>query len=181
MARFITDSDEFSRVLKRAKEVATFEPLAMEKWALCHRYFFDEIEVFSIGFDHVLKSLVEAVGDHRLMVSMLRPDPVKYFYKLFGKYPSVEFDVSEIVRDYFDVLSSDPGASLADAITYRRDEMLYYSESFDWFIYTNRDAELALLVTDRQYADINHNLKPYLLSDSEVRQRLARLPGFDSP
>jgi hypothetical protein len=107
--------------------------------------FFHFDEIFTGEFFEKMKSFLNAIGEARLTLAVIKPDPEEYFYRNFGKYPAVEFSVKDTSDDYLVSLEENPNDSPADALNYNSDILVLYSERLKWAIYADRNFELGII------------------------------------
>lgn len=113
---------------------------------------FDITEVWMAAFFDAAKHVMQVRGDQtRLLVAMIRPDPIGYYYAHFRKFPLFQFDRSDDAQTYLDALNADPGNSPADALVHNAAVLAIYPESCQWVVYGDRDFEVAIIATrDRE-------------------------------
>jgi hypothetical protein len=80
-------------------------------------------------------------------VAVLKPDPIEYYYKHFGKYPLFTFGKEDTGADFIAAINEDPGDSPADAIIHNSVVIVVHSESCRWLLYGDRDFEIALIAS----------------------------------
>src|ERR1700733_8067242 len=92
--------------------------------------------------------LCEAVGDDSFWFSMVDPDPVKYYYKEFGRFGAVKIQKNEDVGSVWSAFEEDPGGSPADALMYAVRRFVVISPSMRWAVWGTRDDELIICGTE---------------------------------
>jgi hypothetical protein len=102
------------------------------------RLMFDDAEVCTFKFAHLLQKLMEYSGDSTAHYIILDPDPVHYFYRHFRKYPVLEISRGDSVEAYISSLNEDPGDSPADAIGINWWACVLVPPSIKWFIHALR-------------------------------------------
>lgn len=75
---------------------------------------------------------------------VLEPDPKKYFYHNFSKYPLIKMSIEILDEEYLEVLNEDPGGSPADSIASVATTLIYYSDDMRLAIYGNNDYEICI-------------------------------------
>lgn len=74
----------------------------------------------------------------------LRPDPFRYFFYHFSKYPAIVFQPAHSEADYCRLLQSDPGGSPADALAYNTWGYVVLPLSGGWITYGDDSSEIAI-------------------------------------
>ena len=75
-----------------------------------------------------------------------KPDPIKYYYKTFNFIPAVKFGPNDNYTAFGKFLTDVPASSPADAILYRSDEVIIFSDNLDIIIFADRRFEIANIV-----------------------------------
>jgi hypothetical protein len=81
---------------------------------------FDDAGIGTRAFSSLVQKLMEWSGDQSCFYLVLRPDPVHYFHRLFGKYPAVEIKSGIAPEEYLAILNrgrSNPLATRSGRIT----------------------------------------------------------------
>ncbi len=99
---------------------------------------FDDAEICTVQFANLLQKLMEWSDDHNCFYIVLRPDPVYYFHRLFGKYPIVEVERGIPTSTYLAALNIGPADSPADAVGTNWSECVIVSGSIRWFVHALR-------------------------------------------
>jgi len=97
---------------------------------------FDDAEICTRVFSSLIQKLLELSGDQSCYYLVLRPDPVHYFHRLFGKYPAVEIKRETTPEEYLAALKIGPEQSPADAIGTNYDERIIMPISQSWFVHS---------------------------------------------
>jgi len=136
--RWINEQSEFDRILKDARACALVD--IANQQAQLERFTFDCVEFKTKRFLHFLHSLMQWSGDRTTYFIVLDPDPIRYFYPHFHKYPLLEIGSEDSEDDYIAALNADPGTSPADAVGINWSEYVMLPPSKTWFIHTRRDS-----------------------------------------
>jgi len=107
--------------------------------------FFEFGLFFKSSFFNCLKKFLISTNETTVSFVVIDPDPAKYFYREFKKYPIVSFSTQDSAEDYLRQLSKDPGDSSADAIASNSSKVLVYPPSLQWEIFGDRDFDWAVL------------------------------------
>src|ERR1051325_3841413 len=108
-------------------------------------HMFDFDQLWSAEWFCVAQRLAKAAGDPSFTFAVLRPDPEKYFYAHFGKFPLLQFTIDDPAEYFVDTIHDDPGDSAADAIAYNSDAIFTYTASQRWGIYGDREIEVGIV------------------------------------
>jgi hypothetical protein len=128
------------------------------------KFFFEE---FDYGMDPlfwnaVIQPLALASGDTHVLIGILDPDPVNYFYHAFGYYNWFKLSIdNETANDYSDVLISGPERSEADAILYNSETVIWVPMSGKWAVWGERSVELCALAFSDNNTQIVEALKNF--------------------
>lgn len=89
-------------------------------------------------WDSHIKPLMIASQDTHVLVAVLDPNPINYFYPTFGCYNFAKFPVSITGHDYWDTLQTDPKDSPADAMLFNSETVVWVPLSAKWAIWGER-------------------------------------------
>jgi hypothetical protein len=106
--------------------------------------FINSDEIFVEGFISKMKLFLKLISENKFYLVVLEPDPEKYFFYHFNKYPLIEISDLDEEDEYFSIIEEDPGDSPADAIQYNSNIILLYSDSLNWVIYVDRNYEVGI-------------------------------------
>jgi hypothetical protein len=87
--RWITEGIEFSALHSIATRLITKEDASIQS-PTRKMLTFDDAAMCTPSFFNLLMDLMTITRDSEAYQVILDPDPVKYFHRLFGKYPAVE-------------------------------------------------------------------------------------------
>lgn len=139
---FISDSATFESIWMR------FGRIFLEKSELPHNvyhksfdyYLFAEFDwAMSADFWSELKTLASQSADERVLVAVLDPNPIDYFFREFGYYNVFDLSVNASADDYWNALISGPPDSPADAVLYNANIVTWFSDSAKWAIWGQRE------------------------------------------
>jgi hypothetical protein len=94
-----------------------------------------------------LRKMHSPLAADTVLLSVLDPDPLSYFYEHFQKINSVYFEASITEKDYRSLRSLSPG-NPADAIQYNTGIETYIPESLSWAMWGERSREIAVIGLD---------------------------------
>ena len=102
----------------------------------------------SANFWESIREISDNRGE-RVLVAVIDPDPVEYFYKEFGGFNFVELPVEASPDDYWVFLETGPEDSPADAALYNSEVVVWIPESLEWAIWGQRDLGICVLAFKR--------------------------------
>jgi hypothetical protein len=105
------------------------------------RLSFDDAGICTGAFLNLLQKLLEWSGDGRCFYVVLRPDPVHFFHRLFGKYPAVEIQTGISPEEYLAGLNRGPEQSPSDALGTIYSERVIVPPSLSWFVHSYQSSE----------------------------------------
>lgn len=138
---FIADPAEFDDLWTRA----TTGMRSLQQTAISELVFFDSSIVTTRHYYRFVRDLLrftESSEDSFAFIG-LRPDPFKYFFHHFSKYPAIVFQPSHNEADYCRLLQADPGGSTADALAYNTWSYIVLPLSGGWITYGDDSSEIA--------------------------------------
>ncbi len=144
---------------KRAVESLMATGRTFPEWIfsapLTHYTFFIFDAIFSEEFFENLGDFLLELGGIGFTVFTLVPDPERYFFRHFGRYPMVTVLLNSSSEQYMASMFADPGGGSADAIGHNSSELLIYGGELSWCIYGNRDHEVAIFTAaDQRLVDL---------------------------
>ncbi len=115
-----------------------------------------------------------------ILMSVLDPDPIAYFYRLYGKINSLLFAAGISEREYDDLRSLDPGAP-TDALQFHADTLVWIPDNGRWAIWIERrEREIAIVgVDDPAQADFLVNEVGYWIDAETALEHFASAPYRD--
>jgi hypothetical protein len=144
----ITSRDDFERAMQSIDRLvdrsATLpDQVFRQRPAAFHVIDFDHL--WSKDFFRDAQRLTKRAGDASFTLAVLRPDPDRYFYAHFGKFPLLRFTDADPGQRFIDEVHADPGGSPADAVVHNSDAVLVYPPSERWAIYGDREMEIGII------------------------------------
>jgi hypothetical protein len=134
MTQWISDDKQFEELFLEC-QTCVFIDNGREPTSLI-RLSFDDAGICTRSFAALLQKLLEWSGDTNCFYVVLRPDPVHYFHRLFGKYPALEIGSGITPEEYLSALNQGPEQSPADAVGTNYAERVIVSPSLSWFIHS---------------------------------------------
>jgi hypothetical protein len=134
MTEWITDDEEFKQLLLQCM-TCVFIDNGREPTSLI-RLLFDDAGIATRAFASLLQRLLERSGDTKCFYVVLRPDPVHYFHRLFGKYPALEIPAGMSAERYLAGLNIGPEESPVDSLGTNYDERVIVPPSLNWFVHS---------------------------------------------
>jgi hypothetical protein len=103
-------------------------------------YLFAEFDwAMSAEFWLELKILASYSADKRIIVVVLDPHPIDYFFKNFGYYNVFYLSTNASANDYWNAIISGPPDSPADAMLYNSNVVTWFADSATWAIWGQRE------------------------------------------
>lgn len=113
-------------------------------------YRFQLLCQFDIAMGELLETLRKsrsALAGDTVLLSVLDPEPITYFYKHFNKINSFYFKADITEDKYYDIRSRNPG-NPSDAIQFNTGIETYIPSSLSWAMWGERSPELAMIGLD---------------------------------
>lgn len=97
-----------------------------------------------------IQKLALSSEDPYILMSVLEPDPIKYFDHHFGvlHWNRIPLDISN--DEYWNIVSEEPEESPADTIHAHGDVIIWTSPSKEWAIWGERGDEVCILATENE-------------------------------
>jgi hypothetical protein len=140
--------------------------------------------IWSAEFFLFLQQLTTAVDSTGFILAVLRPDPSRYFYRHFNRYPLLRFSINDASECYIEEVNEDPGGSPADSIITNSTTLIIYPESRRWAIYGDRDLDVAIIAAMDDVAVqyiLSHARHQLYSADAAVPALLARVYHGEVP
>ncbi|HEK9104075.1 hypothetical protein KFD70_25700 [Bacillus pfraonensis] len=120
-------------------------------------YMFEEFDFLMEdgGWDEV-KKIAQMTNDSFVVMGVLNPHPVKYYYKEFGYYNWLKLPFHLSGNQYIDVLDMYPVDSPADSIMDNSSMIVWFSPSMEWIIIGDREYGIGIL-TIKDGSKLKHN------------------------
>lgn len=103
---------------------------------------FDDL-FMPLFFNHLKRYLLE-IGENRLWVMAIEPDPKLYFGAHFNFFGAIEFSLSDTEDNYLAALNNYPADSPADALAHNANVLIFFSSTHTWVVYGDREADIAI-------------------------------------
>jgi hypothetical protein len=119
-------------------------------------FLFEEFDwAMSADFwDSCIRPLAALSQDTQILVAVLDPDPINYFYREFGYYGWRKVSVDIGGHNYFNLLGAGPASSPADAMLFDSESVVWVPMSKQWAIWGERSYGTCILA----FADGNTKL-----------------------
>jgi hypothetical protein len=141
--------DQFPDAMKRVENVFHVNRRLPEQ-VFKRPYRFHLLFDFDLAMSHVLEMLRKthsSLASETLLLSVLDPDPINYFYKHFQKINAFYFKADITENEYHDIRWRSPG-NPADAIMFNTDIETYIPSSASWAIWGERSRSIAVIGLD---------------------------------
>jgi hypothetical protein len=129
-----------------------------------NNFLFEEFDwMMSFEFWNVaVKPLAHASQDEYVLIGILDPDPINYFYHEFGYYNWFKLPVNNLTEgDFWKILVTGPERSPADAMRYNSETIIWLPMSAKWAIWGERSVELCALAFSDNNTQIVEALKNF--------------------
>lgn len=102
---------------------------------------------FSLSTDFwtTIQQLSQQSQDEYVIVGVLEPDPITYFFKEFSYYNWFKFPTNITASAYSNALHKEPENSPADALTYNSEIIVWIPLSRKWAIWMERSYDICIL------------------------------------
>ena len=151
----IREKNDFERLLEVINSIFKINyrlPNQVFNSGYCN-FLFEEFDwAMSADFwDSFLRPLALASQDNHILVAVLDPDPVSYFYRKFGYYGLRKLSVNITGNNYFKILGAGPEGSPADAMLFDSEIVVWMPMSKKWALWGERSYGICILA----FADEN--------------------------
>ncbi|HMF05960.1 MAG TPA: hypothetical protein VKE72_02980 [Methylocella sp.] len=147
-----------------------------------HSYRFQLLCEFEFAMSEVLnvfRKTRSPLASDTVLLSVLDPDPIAYFYKHFHRINAFYFKANITEDEYFDMRSRNPGNE-ADAIQYNTEIETYVPSSLNWAMWGERSSEIAVIgLDDPVLAKALIADKGWWMDAETSLQRFAKFPFVD--
>jgi hypothetical protein len=124
----------------------------------------------------VLREMRSPLGNETVLLSVLDPDPIKYFYKHFHKINAFYFKADIPEDEYYDIRWRNPG-NPADAIQFNTEIETYIPNSLTWAMWGERSSEIAVIgLDDATLAETLIANKGYWMDAESASNEFACMP-----
>ncbi|NMO94916.1 hypothetical protein [Paenibacillus lemnae] len=113
-----------------------------------NKFVFEEFDwSMSAEFWETIQSLALQSADSYVLMAVIEPNPIDYFYKEFGYYSWFKIPTTSSTDDYWSILELEPEGSPADAVVFNSDVVVWVSPSKSWAIWGERSHGVCVLAT----------------------------------
>lgn len=147
----ITDRQQFeqaSSMVEKAFHHTRRLPDQVFKMPVRNRSVCEFDRALSDSFWTELTRLADAAGDSCILMAVLDPNPIEYFFKEFDQYNWCILSRGTTAEDYWEMLEQGPNGSPADAILFNSEVVIWLSPSLKWAIWGERSYGICLLGCD---------------------------------
>ena len=106
---------------------------------------FDFDKAMGYSFWNELERLVTLSGDSFILMAVLDPHPVNYYYKEFSQYNWCIFPKGITANEYWNTIKWSPEDSPADAIVHNSEVVVWLSPTMKWAIWGERNCGICIL------------------------------------
>ncbi|MCY9764815.1 hypothetical protein M5X06_30685 [Paenibacillus alvei] len=148
MSKIIDDTYQFEKALRLVSNVFNSEerlPNQVFKVPFQNTVIIDFDHAMSSYFWNELEKLTDKCEDSFVIMAVLEPDPVNYYYKEFSKYNWCLFQKGTTVDEYWNTLKESPVDSPADAIVSNSEVVLWLPSSMKWAVWGERSYGICVL------------------------------------
>lgn len=148
---FITDRKQFeqaSSMVEKAFHHTRRLPDQVFKMPVRNRSVCEFDRALSDSFWIELTRLADAAGDSYILMAVLDPNPIEYFFKEFDQYNWCILSRGATAEDYWKMLEQGPKGSPVDAILFNSEVVIWLSPSLKWAIWGERSYGICLLGFD---------------------------------
>lgn len=109
-------------------------------------YLFKEFDfIMTDEFWSGIRELANKTNDDFIIMAVLDPDPITYYFKEFGYFNWVKLEISITPDQYLDILNFSPEDSSADSIFVNSYTVVWASPSMKWGIWAEREKEVCVI------------------------------------
>lgn len=113
-------------------------------------FLFEEFDWTTSGeFWDTIKGIAKVMNDDHVIVAVLNPHPVDYYYKEFNFYNWAEIPLEFDIHQYYEFLETSPNSSEADAIVNNSFTIAWTSPSMKWGIWGDRSYGTCILAFEK--------------------------------
>ncbi|MEK4056429.1 hypothetical protein MHB84_22945 [Paenibacillus sp. FSL F4-0087] len=148
MSKMIKSSEEFEKASRLVSKVICVDerlPNPVFKVSFPNKVVFDFDYVMSYQFWDELEKIMDTFGDSSVIMAVLDPDPVNYYYSEFSQYNWCVLQKGTTADEYWNILNQGPEESPADAILSNSEIVIWLSSSLNWAIWGERSYGICIL------------------------------------
>lgn len=142
-----SDFESEMRIIDRLIDRCATLPAQVFRQEVSAFHIIDFDQIWTDEFACDADRLTATAGDASFTFAVLRPDPAKYYYANFGKFPVLRFAPGSAAASYIAAVNEDPGGSPADAIVHSSEVVVVYPASVRWAIYADRNMEIGIVAS----------------------------------
>lgn len=105
--------------------------------------------VMSADFWKSIQELPSGSCDESILIGVLDPDPVEYFFKEFGAFNFLEISKNAPSDEYWRAIGSAPASSPADAMLFNSEVVVWLPSSLRWAIWGQRDMGVCVMAQSK--------------------------------
>lgn len=160
---FLKEKHIFEKSFQIVKEMFHYNRCLPEQvfQSTCNHYFICDIDKALGGpFQDELQNLASIFKDDYIIMGILNPDPVTYYYRKIGYYNWLHIPANAPENYYWDMLTIEPDGTPFDSLLFNSYTMVWASPSKQWAIWGERDYGVAILGLDKRnklYTNIQEN------------------------
>ncbi|MCL6458433.1 MAG: hypothetical protein K6T85_10555 [Gorillibacterium sp.] len=146
--KFITDKTQFEETQDLITKTFNYEqrlPNQVFKVPFQKTVVLDFDHAMSYRFWNELEQLTELFGDSSVIMAVLDPHPVDYYYNEFSQYNWCVLQNGTTADEYWNMLEQGPEESPADAILFNSEVVVWLSSSMKWAIWGERSYGICVL------------------------------------
>lgn len=155
-SKFIQDKKKFEETLYWVTKMFNCEqrlPNQVYKVPFKRKVVIDFDDVMSPDFWIQLEKLIDLSNDSFVMMGVLDPDPVEYYYSEFAYYNWCILQKGTTSDEYWNILEQGPAESPADAILFNSEVVMWLSSSMKWAIWGERSYGICILSFNEDMSD----------------------------
>lgn len=161
MSKVIFDTDEFLKASQLVSNVVYQEerlPNQVFKAEFRKRVFLEFASTLSGDFWCELERLMDRFDDDFVILGVLDPHPVNYYYKEFARYNWCKLDKGTTYDEYWNALNQIPKDSPADTILFNSSVVVWLSSSMKWAIWGEYEYGICILSFNEEMGDYTSDL-----------------------
>ncbi|WCK55593.1 hypothetical protein PP175_06515 [Aneurinibacillus sp. Ricciae_BoGa-3] len=139
---FLIERDEYENLNALVKKVFFVDnhlPNRVFQKDYKHFFFLEFYSAMDETFWDNLKQLAKLTNDKFVLMAVLNPDPLSYYFKEFNYFNWTKLPIELSSDDYMNILNLAPDESPADSIIDNSYTIVWISPSMEWAIWGERD------------------------------------------
>lgn len=134
--RWLQNEDEFHEIFLEARTCVFIDSGRYR--TILNRLTFDEGHLLTDGFCNLLRYLMKSTNEPFSYFTVLEPEPLHYYHKQFGIYPSIEFGLGDSSDSFIKALNQPHGNSTGNDLASSYFEFTVAPRSLSWFFHAFR-------------------------------------------